>query len=129
MFWVFVHIGFYIPTSMSDQSALNAAVYVDGITLPESENRSELIQSRLAIYFVVDKRGKIEVNGKALPSKNTNDFLKRFLLEQPRGIALLIIDKDTPMKFVTPLLQKLRQSGYSKIIFSTSNESQSGTGT
>ena len=129
MFWIFVQIGFYIPTSMSDSSALSAMQLVDGITLPESKNRTELINSRLAFYFVIDKTGKIEVDGEELPSENTVEYLKGLLVYQSRGVALLIIDKDTPMEFVTPLLQQLREAGIYRVLFSTSKESQRKPGT
>ena len=127
MLWIFVEIGFYIPYSMSDPSALPAMSIVDGITLPESNYRTELAHPRLAIYFVIDKTGIINVQGEELPSENTVEYLKELLFFEPRGIALLIIDKETSMEFVIPLLQQLREAGMYKVVFSTSKEYETNT--
>ena len=89
--------------------------------------RTELANPRLAIYFVIDKTGIINVQGEELSSENTVEYLKELLFFEPRGIALLIIDKETSMEFVIPLLQQLREAGMYKVVFSTSKEYETNT--
>jgi len=97
-------------------------VFIEGLTLPESTYRKETTQARLSIYIVIDKYGKTEVKGDLLPVKNEVEFLRGFLHEKPYGIPILVIDEDTPMKFVTPMVQLIRKAGYRRHKFSTSNE-------
>ena len=125
LLWFAVQVGIIIPLSLQDPSALGAMDYVQNrdITLPYSENTNhEYTQSRLYIYIVIDKRGKAEVEGKLLPDTERIKFLGNFLDMQPLGIPIFIVDKETPMEFVTNMIHYVREAGFRRIKFSTSQE-------
>lgn len=130
LLWFAVSLGPLIPLVLGDSSAMNGAIgYAEGITLPQSTNREETRFSRLAVYIVIDKYGKTEVEGEVLPKTEKVEFLRQFLHWQPNAFPILIVDKETPMEFVTQMIQYVQEAGFDRIKFSTSKVTTSQAGT
>lgn len=132
MFWFALQVGFIIPGAVQDPSALGAMAYVQDrdISLPNSTyTNHEYQQSRLYIYIVIDKYGITEVLGEPLLENNRIKFLRSLRYEQPKGIPIFVVDKDTPMEFVTQIIHYVQEAGFRRIKFSTSQETINQAGT
>ncbi|MEP6363443.1 MAG: hypothetical protein ABJ287_13690, partial [Balneola sp.] len=68
--WFAVEVGFLITLSLISFGSLSALTYVEGLKLPESENRSTEFGRRNSIYFVMDKHGVLKMNGEKLPESD-----------------------------------------------------------
>ena len=118
-----VRMGSLVAMVFQETGFWAVAFYAEGIHLPESEYRASTIQSRLVVYITIRKHGDVEVGGEPLPSTNQADFLKKFLRWNPRSFPVLIVDRDTPMEHVTPVIQQIREAGFAKIKFATGRPS------
>ncbi|MBO6524178.1 MAG: hypothetical protein JJ971_10165 [Balneolaceae bacterium] len=82
----------------------------------------EPIEEQRLIYPIVQYNdGSLMSEGENMPSNRLERLrlLRNRLNEEPRIIALLIIEKDTPMKFVYSLTEELRIAGLYRIHFAT----------
>ncbi|XWN35973.1 MAG: hypothetical protein ROO71_08380 [Balneola sp.] len=123
--WFAVEVGFLITISLTSFGSLSALTYVEGVKLPESENRSTEFGRRSAIYFVIDKHGVLKMNGEKLPESETISIIKTTRNSYgPYAHAVLVMDTETPMWKVTDLISQINQAGLTRIIFSTDSQEE-----
>ena len=105
------------------QFTFEIELWTDPLTIPAaSEEVSEVVSYQRLIYpIVLYKDGKLMSEGKQLPFNKLErlKLLRKRLNEEPRIIALLIIDQDTPMELVYNLTEDLRIAGIYRIHFAT----------
>lgn len=123
--WFAVEIGFLVAASLSGFGSFSALTYVEGVKLPESENRSTEFGKRNAIYFVIHKHGVLKMNGEKLPESDPVSFIKATRNSYgPYPHAVLVIHSETPMWKITDLISQIKAAGLTRILFSTDSQKE-----
>ncbi len=123
--WFAVEVGFLITLSLTSFGSLSTLTYVEGLKLPESENRSTEFGKRNAIYFVIDKHGVLKMNGEKLPESDPVSFIKTTQnFYRPYPHAVLVIHAETPMWKITDLISQIKAAGLTRILFSTDSQKE-----
>tara|TARA_R110000868_G_scaffold304437_17_gene565315 strand:- start:47493 stop:48041 length:549 start_codon:yes stop_codon:yes gene_type:complete len=105
------------------QFSLQIEFWTAPLTLPAASPDvvEQIVEQRLIYPIVLYKDGVLMSEGENLPLDRVKRlrFLRNKLNQEPRIIALLIIDQDTPMEFVFNLTEDLSFVGLNRISFAT----------
>lgn len=97
------------------------------LVMPQAEEIEKIEQKRLISYIWVGKdkstgQYRVQIDDALVEIPEIRHIMYKKLLEEPRLIVSLRVDRDAPMGLVTDVQQELREAGTLRINYSTKRQ-------
>nr|BCX01781.1 MAG: biopolymer transporter ExbD [Bacteroidota bacterium] len=97
------------------------------LVMPQAEEIEKIEQKRLISYIWIGKdkgtgQYRVQIDDALVEIPEIRHIMYKKLLEEPRLIVSLRVDRDAPMGLVTDVQQELREAGTLRINYSTKRQ-------